>query len=72
MPKTPKPATFWRDNRKKHGAQSDPHKRKKADLMRWYRAKKSSIKKANDIFVDGLDTGCDRRVYLLVMSIKQS
>lgn len=40
--------------------------------MRWYRAKRSSFKKANDIFVDGLDTSCDRRVYVLVMSTKQS
>lgn len=40
--------------------------------MRWYRAKKSSFKKANDIYIDGLDTGCDRRVYVLVMTTKLS
>ncbi|KAJ6051515.1 uncharacterized protein N7446_006148 [Penicillium canescens] len=72
MPKPAKNTTVWRENRRKRGSQPDPHKRIRADRMRWYRAKRASFKKANDIFVDGLDTGCDRRVYVLVMSTKQS
>jgi hypothetical protein len=40
--------------------------------MRWYRAKRAAFKKANDIFVNSLDTGCERRVYVLVMSKKLS
>lgn len=72
MPNTSKVSTVWRENRQKRGTQPDPQKRRKADRMRWYRAKKASFKKANDIFVDGLDTGCDRRVYVLVMNTKQS
>ena len=72
MPKPIKNSTVWRENRKRRTGQQDTEKTRKADRMRWYRAKRASFKKANDIFVDGLDTGCDRRVYVLVMTTKQS
>lgn len=44
----------------------------KANRMRFNRQKTAIFKKANDIFVDGLDTGRDRRIYVLVIDKTKS
>lgn len=57
----------WREKRQQRGF-VDPQKSAKANRERYRRTKKATFKRANDIFVDSLDTGRDRRVYVLVMN----
>lgn len=59
----------WRSKRQTGGAYSDPKKRAKADRERFRRGKRGSYKRLNDLFLDGLDTGRERRVYALVMTV---
>ncbi|KAL5365104.1 hypothetical protein BJX96DRAFT_181390 [Aspergillus floccosus] len=59
----------WRSKRQTGGVYSDPKKRAKADRERFRRGKRGSYKRLNDLFLDGLDTGRERRVYALVMTV---
>ncbi|KAJ6008533.1 hypothetical protein N7540_012509 [Penicillium herquei] len=45
----------------------DPKKRAKANRERFRRQKIGLFRKANEIFVDGMDTGRSRRIYVLIM-----
>lgn len=58
----------WRSKRQTRGY-FDPKKRAKADRERFRRGKRGSYKRLNDLFLDGLDTGRERRVYALVMTV---
>lgn len=58
----------WREKRQHRDPLLDPKKSIKANRERFRRSKKATFKRANDIFIDSLDTGRDRHIYVLVMS----
>ena len=61
-------STAWREKRLSPKSEFDSRKKSKADRERFRRSKESAFKRANDIYVDGLDVGRDRRLYVVVMS----
>jgi hypothetical protein len=64
-------STSWREKRQRHGPNHDPKKTAKANRERFRRTKRGTFKRANDIFLDGVDNGSSRRVYVLVMNKSQ-
>lgn len=69
----PTDASSWREKRKHQGlSNTDTKKRAKANRERFRRQKTGAFRKANNIFIDGLDTGRDRYVYVLIMDKTQS
>lgn len=51
---------------------TDDRKIAKANRERFRRQKAGAFRRANNIFVDSLDTGHDRRVYVLVIDKTKS
>ncbi|RJE24475.1 hypothetical protein PHISCL_03167 [Aspergillus sclerotialis] len=66
--RSPQASAAWRIKRQTRGY-IDPRKRAKADRERFRRGKRGSYKRLNDLFLDGLETGRERRVYALVMTV---
>ncbi|THC93593.1 hypothetical protein EYZ11_006946 [Aspergillus tanneri] len=60
--------TPWREKRLARGPLLDPQKAAKADRERFRRRKIESYKQLNDVFLDGLHSGRERRVYVLIMN----
>ncbi|KAL2866178.1 uncharacterized protein BJX67DRAFT_388836 [Aspergillus lucknowensis] len=60
--------TSWREKRLAKGRFSDPKKKAKADRERFRRNKWACFKRLNDLYLDGLDVGRERRIYVLVSS----
>ncbi|KAJ5184193.1 hypothetical protein N7492_001809 [Penicillium capsulatum] len=67
MAKKHQKSVSWREKRHQRDF-VDPQKVAKANRERYRRTKDATFKRANDIFVDALDTGRDRRVYVLIMN----
>lgn len=57
--------TSWKEKRKSR-MDYDEKKKAKADAERCRRLKHAAIKKANEIFEDGLEVGQERRIYLCI------
>jgi hypothetical protein len=73
MPQKNANPTPWREKRQIPGTySSDTKKIAKANNERFRRQKAALFKRADAIFLDGLDTGRDRRVYILIMDKKKS
>lgn len=57
--------TSWKEKRKSR-PNYDRKKKAKAEAERYRRLKQAAIKKANEIYEDGLEVGQERRVYLCI------
>ena len=68
MPRKSQNPTPWREKRR-HQAEGITNARRlsKTNRERFRRQKKAAFRGANRLFVDGLDTGRDRRIYVLIM-----
>jgi hypothetical protein len=60
--------TSWREKRLNRGRFVDPKKRAKADRERFRRNKLACLKRLNELYLDGLDVGRERRIYVLLSS----
>lgn len=73
MPRKGLNPTPWREKRVVRGMySSDARKTAKANGERFRRQKTAAFSKADEIFIDGLDTGRDCRVYVLIMKRTKS
>ncbi|PYI07377.1 hypothetical protein BO78DRAFT_443287 [Aspergillus sclerotiicarbonarius CBS 121057] len=68
MPPRHQRSVPWREKRKARGPVFDPKKKAKADRERFRRGKEGSFKRLNDLYLDGLDTGRERRIYVVISS----
>ncbi|KAJ5035964.1 hypothetical protein NUH16_003830 [Penicillium rubens] len=73
MPRKSQNPTPWREKRR-HQAEGITNARRlsKTNRERFRRQKKAAFRGANRLFVDGLDTGRDRRIYVLIMEKMKS
>ncbi len=60
--------TPWREKRLAKGRFSDPKKKAKADRERFRRNKWTCFNRLNGLYLDGLDVGRERRIYVLISS----
>ncbi|PYH94473.1 hypothetical protein BO71DRAFT_398842 [Aspergillus ellipticus CBS 707.79] len=68
MPPQSQRSLSWREKRKSRGPTFDAKKKTKADRERFRRGRAGSFKRLNDLYLDGVDTGRERRVYVVVSS----
>ncbi|KAA8642582.1 hypothetical protein EYZ11_006943 [Aspergillus tanneri] len=59
-------ATPWRERRSVQGGFLDQKKRAKADRERFRRGKWACFKRLNDLYLDGIDVGRERHIYVVV------
>ncbi|RDH30838.1 hypothetical protein BDQ94DRAFT_172606 [Aspergillus welwitschiae] len=60
-------STSWRKKRQTRGSLVDIKRKAKADRERFRRGKRGVYKRLNDLYLDGLDTGREVRIYTLFM-----
>ncbi|KAL4933513.1 uncharacterized protein BDV17DRAFT_252142 [Aspergillus undulatus] len=60
--------TPWREKRLAKGCFSDPKKKAKADRERFRRNKWTCFNRLNGLYLDGIDVGRERRIYVLISS----
>lgn len=60
-------STSWRKKRQTRGSLVDIRRKAKADRERFRRGKRGVYKRLNDLYLDGLDTGREVRIYTLFM-----
>lgn len=59
-------STPWREKRRARGRFYDVKKKAKAERERFRRGRRAVYKKAHNLYLDGLDTGRERRAYVLL------
>ncbi|KAL6230758.1 hypothetical protein BDW75DRAFT_221841 [Aspergillus navahoensis] len=64
----PYQSTSWREKRLAKGRFADPKEKAKADRERFRRNKWACFKRLNELYLDGLNVGRERRIYVLVSS----
>lgn len=57
--------TPWREKRQARGRFYDTKKKAKAERERSRRGRRAVFKRAHNLYLDGLDTGRERRAYVL-------
>ncbi|BCS01461.1 uncharacterized protein AKAW2_51802A [Aspergillus luchuensis] len=60
-------SSSWRKKRQTRGSLVDIKRKAKADRERFRRGKRGVYKRLNDLYLDGLDTGRELRIYTLFM-----
>ncbi|CRL23503.1 unnamed protein product [Penicillium camemberti] len=73
MPRKSQNSTPWREKRRRQAEGiTNARRLSKTNRERFRRQKKAAFRGANRLFVDGLDTGRDRRIYVLIMEKMKS
>lgn len=73
MPRKSQNSTPWREKRRGQAEGiTNARRLSKTNRERFRRQKKAAFRGANRLFVDGLDTGRDRRIYVLIMEKMKS
>ncbi|KAF7594868.1 hypothetical protein BBP40_007902 [Aspergillus hancockii] len=67
MPQRHHPVS-WREKRKALGSSFDPKKRSKAERERYRRGKKGAFKGLNNLHLDAIESGRERRIYVVVLN----
>ncbi|RAH87603.1 hypothetical protein BO86DRAFT_351530 [Aspergillus japonicus CBS 114.51] len=66
------PYEVWRKKRLSRTHDVDPVKNTKAERERFRRGWAAMCKKANDLYLDGIENGRDRRVYMVIYDVRKN